>query len=251
MITATKCNGCSKDEVELGKTLKQCAKCGSARYCSRECQKTDWKEHKKVCSSNAGSRAANAAPGASNDTSADRPGPAREGQRQSSSNQSLDTTVEKPFTKLHEKTWLHDRSEKDVFKLLIDSYRMRMDDLYQFQEPEADSLYSGAPNGQKGFRRFLRLVEAKPNLLPSWWSPAKNAECLEFGRADNDHGLKFVIEKHDIQEYYGNNDMPMQLRMLAEGVYGSAIGGHSGAGMLAMKMAQEGGGGMYYTQLDI
>ena len=253
MSTTTKCDGCGKDEVELGKTLKQCAKCGSARYCSRECQKTDWKEHKKVCSSNAGSRAANAAPSASNNTSADRPGPAREGQRHSSSNQNLDTFVEKPFTKLHTKTWLHDRSEKDGFKLLIDSYRMRMEDMYKFGEPEADSLYSGAPNGQKGFRRFLRLAEAKPNLLSAWWSPSKNAECMEFGKTDNQHGLEFVIEKSDIVEYYGNNDMPMQLRMFAEQVYWTGPGGQSGARMLAMRMALEGegAGGMHYTQLDI
>jgi hypothetical protein len=29
--------------------LKKCVKCGEARYCSKECQTQDWKEHQKTC----------------------------------------------------------------------------------------------------------------------------------------------------------------------------------------------------------
>lgn len=29
--------------------LKLCAKCGMARYCSKDCQTTDWAEHKTIC----------------------------------------------------------------------------------------------------------------------------------------------------------------------------------------------------------
>lgn len=43
------CGGCKKDASSLSKPLKHCAKCGEAWYCSRECQKADWKQHKKVC----------------------------------------------------------------------------------------------------------------------------------------------------------------------------------------------------------
>jgi len=39
--------GCSQcGEMEA---LKACAGCGSAKYCSKECQKKAWKEHKKEC----------------------------------------------------------------------------------------------------------------------------------------------------------------------------------------------------------
>lgn len=39
------CNGCFK---VFDKTLK-CSRCGSSRYCSVDCQKKDWNNHKKSC----------------------------------------------------------------------------------------------------------------------------------------------------------------------------------------------------------
>eukprot|EP00984_Skeletonema_dohrnii_P027157 scaffold16617_cov136-Skeletonema_dohrnii-CCMP3373.AAC.2 len=41
------CTGCKK-KVD-GDKLKSCSACFKAKYCSRECQKKDWKMHKKVC----------------------------------------------------------------------------------------------------------------------------------------------------------------------------------------------------------
>ncbi|GAQ90657.1 hypothetical protein KFL_006680060 [Klebsormidium nitens] len=29
--------------------LKRCSRCKSARYCSAQCQRADWKEHRKTC----------------------------------------------------------------------------------------------------------------------------------------------------------------------------------------------------------
>jgi hypothetical protein len=41
---------CLKCEVKEGTSpFKKCARCGIARYCSKECQKGDWKRHKKEC----------------------------------------------------------------------------------------------------------------------------------------------------------------------------------------------------------
>jgi len=48
-----KCDNCSKHESDPEKPLKACSKCQSAHYCSRECQKADFKKHKKVCAEKA------------------------------------------------------------------------------------------------------------------------------------------------------------------------------------------------------
>jgi hypothetical protein len=42
------CNWCGTS-AECA-ALLTCVKCGVARYCSKDCQKADWKEHRKVCS---------------------------------------------------------------------------------------------------------------------------------------------------------------------------------------------------------
>lgn len=42
------CKICGKMVEKI--VLLRCGKCGTARYCGRECQKSDWKLHKKMCS---------------------------------------------------------------------------------------------------------------------------------------------------------------------------------------------------------
>jgi splicing suppressor protein 51 len=77
--------------------------------------------------------------------------------------------INKPFHALNDKKWLHSRPETDVYKLLIDTYRFRMEDDYKFSgDADMDSIYGGAPNGYEGFRRFLKGIEAQNReLLPS------------------------------------------------------------------------------------
>lgn len=40
---------CAHHQAEPDVQLKACQGCGEVRYCSRECQKSDWKEHKGHC----------------------------------------------------------------------------------------------------------------------------------------------------------------------------------------------------------
>ncbi|KAF9207771.1 hypothetical protein BGZ49_010593 [Haplosporangium sp. Z 27] len=213
-----KCYRCSKEQTDL----KRCSKCRVATYCSRECQKEGWKAHKKQCASLA-----------------------------SNAPEPLSTLVVKPFTKLQNKTWLHDRSETDVFKLLIDTYRMRMEDMYKFEGgAEADSVYNGSPDGSEGFKRFLKLAESRPKLLPAWWSQKKATECLEFGASDEWASLAAAVDKLDLIKHYGNDRMPMQLRMFGEQVYGTGPGGMSGVEMLRQMVESENGGG-YCSTINI
>jgi hypothetical protein len=43
------CTTCSALESESGAKLDRCGRCGTAAYCSGECQKRDWKVHKGIC----------------------------------------------------------------------------------------------------------------------------------------------------------------------------------------------------------
>jgi splicing suppressor protein 51 len=168
----------------------------------------------------------------------------------------LSVAIDKPFHRLDTQTWLHDRPEQDVYKLLIDTYRFRVEDDYKLEgDADADSIYGGASDGRQGFRRFLRLAEKRRGLLPSWWSPEKAAECEAVGIKAGWSSLSSAIEKSDVTAHYGSPTMPMQLRMLGEQVYGRGPGGQSGAGMRRIQMMQENGEmenrGMLTSHLDI
>ncbi|KAG8671755.1 hypothetical protein FPOAC2_05112 [Fusarium poae] len=227
------CSVCKKSEPEV--SLKRCAKCSSGAYCSRECQKNDWKQHKKICGK------ASSASSQATESSGSPP-------------KGLDQPIPDPFTRLDNGTYLHNRPEKDVYRLLIDCYRLRVEDMYKIEgEVMEDSLYSGAGDGSVGFQEFLDDISDKKGLLPSWWTPEKERECEEFGMNSSWHNLKFAIVKSDIIEHYGDPQFPMQLRMLGEAVYGEAPGGADGTAMRKMLVSMEAGGmdGMAATLLDI
>ncbi|KAJ7126464.1 hypothetical protein C8R43DRAFT_958199 [Mycena crocata] len=54
------CYTCNKP----GNPLRTCSRCKIARYCSQECQTTDWKEHKQTCIDHQAELAANEDPDA-------------------------------------------------------------------------------------------------------------------------------------------------------------------------------------------
>lgn len=224
------CTSCQKTPPEV--TLKHCAKCSVTLYCPRDCQKADWTAHKKVCGRD-GSTASGSPSGPDVPMANTIFSPSK----------GLDRPIIEPFTRLDNGTWLHDRFEKDVYRLLIDSYRLRVEDNYNLEgEADVDSLYGGASNGLNGFKRFFRLAGSRRGLLPPWWNAEKQRECEEFGMdASQFQDLRCAVEKSDIIENYGDSRFPMQLRMLAEAVYRCGPGGQDGTAMRKAMVAMEQG----------
>ena len=103
----TKCDNCKN----IDSSLKRCAKCKSAAYCDRDCQKAHWKQHKKDCGRLAGGKNSN-------------------GQSEETQPRRSDA---KPFTAIYHGNFLHDRSEEETFKILIDMLRMRQEDTYALE----------------------------------------------------------------------------------------------------------------------
>lgn len=189
----------------------------------------------KIYAENAQARAATDAPSKPQHHSTQAPNTA-------SHNQPLDINIKKPFHRLHAKTWLHGRSERDVYKLLIDTYRLRVvEDNNLTGNVDVDSPYGGATadGGTSGFRRFLRMAQRIPGLLPEWWCPAKTTECIQMGCRTRGWNVEATITIRAIMMYYGDNSMPMQLRMLGEQIYGTGPGGQNGAGVMQLQLQIE------------
>lgn len=163
--------------------------------------------------------------------------------------------IDKPYHRLNSKTWLHDRPEEDVYKLLIDCFRMRQHDDFTTEGlKDKDGLYGGASHSHAGFKRFLVKAEARQDLLPHWWFMGKAAaNCLRMGGGLGATGTEWSslsrkVDKAAIIDHYANPEMPMQLRMLGEQVYLRGPAGQSGVPMIKLKIESE---GMYDMIVDM
>ncbi|KAF9368625.1 hypothetical protein CPB97_004431 [Podila verticillata] len=114
MVDTQKCTKCSKTTGKSRNALKRCAKCKTVLYCSQACQTMDWKAHKKSCGLSAGvvDPIITTLPQGTFNTFSGRPVVTK----------GLNSMINKPFTQLYNKTWLHNHSEKDVFQLLINCF---------------------------------------------------------------------------------------------------------------------------------
>ncbi|KAF4822729.1 hypothetical protein CGCSCA5_v002456 [Colletotrichum siamense] len=236
---AAACQKCKKDITDEG---AECDRC-DVKYCSKSCQNLHWKNHKKSC---ARTRTANpseppryttygwAPPSSSTAWNPSRPTPSR----------GLEAPIVNAFTNLEKRTYLHNRPEKDVYEILIDCYRLRMEDdakIVGIMEP--DSIYaSRSSDGKAGFRRFLETARRSVNgkLLPPWWNDEKQQECEAMAAdAGGWSSLKTKLSKADVIQHYGDDHFPMQLRMIGKFVWGSAPGGQDGTQIRRMLASRE------------
>jgi len=205
------CSKCNKKQSELTIPLKRCAKCQTCLYCSRDCQKADWKTHKKSCgtttSQNGGSG----------------------GSSSSSTN---------PFTAIQENRFFDNKPEDEAFAHIIDSYRLRVEDEYTFMGKHRGIYNQEHPRAD--FNAYLNKAEAA-GVLPKWWNAQKREACVAYGfNKANWSDLNCAVEKSDVIEHYKNPMMPMLLRMVTEMVEGSNVTGQpAGAGLRAMSFMHE------------
>jgi splicing suppressor protein 51 len=222
--SCTVCKKAASDDVELN----VCAKCKTTYYCSRDCQKADWKSHKRTCGKD----------------SFETTGLINSENYSSPFIDILEAHNAKPFTTLDNHTYLHNRPDKDVYKLLIDCFRMKQADDNRFEnKTDSNSVYTGAANSLPGFRKFMEKASTARNLLPPGWNADKQKECEAFGMGETFSSLKKKTTKEEIIDHYRVQQMPMQLRMLGETIYGCGPGGQDGTPMRKMMMSMENNAG--------
>lgn len=197
------CTKCQKTQAEV--PLKRCAKCQNQLYCSRDCQKADWKAHKAFCASSQQSGTQSAPKATTNFDG-------------------MPKVARDFFKNICPDNYLHQFSEKDAFGQLIDCYRMRIEDDYSFAG-DTRGLYN-EDDPLADFQEFLDMAEIRNGILPSWWSDGERMECEERAMDTSQWSdLNSAVEKQDIIDHYGDATMPMKLRLLAEKIYGKKIEG--------------------------
>lgn len=210
MVTPTeatrRCINCQVLESEKDEPLKRCAHCPTAFYCSRECQKADWKIHKLVC----------ARPPKPSPACTENPDPSAVG------GHSPGFKAVNMLLGLNRDDSLHELSEKDVFAQLIDSFRLRITE---------EAEYGGNIRGtyadrdiRSAFGAFLDLAESREGILPYWWNKLKREECESMAAdAKGWSDINCAVDKHQIVEHYEDILMPVMLRVLGEKIYGKGL----------------------------
>ncbi|CAE7221112.1 hypothetical protein CFE70_010717 [Pyrenophora teres f. teres 0-1] len=238
---APRCANCNKSAAECSlANLQQCSRCKTTEYCGRDCQKADWKTHKKICAQQANANAGDP-PSTIHSTSYSAP-----------RLKTLEQHVPNPFTLLDEGTYLRRRPEKDVYRLLIDAFRMRSeDDMKLENKPMPNSIYTGKPSSIEPFKKFLSLAATRKGLLPAWWTAEHQRGCEKFAESGEWKDVRKKVTKAQMIQHYGDDKAPMQLRMLAEAVYGVGPMNQNGAGMrrLLRQMESGGSGNSYFMNM--
>ncbi|KAI0449463.1 hypothetical protein F5B21DRAFT_518147 [Xylaria acuta] len=193
--------------------------CGGTYYCDKMCEKADYEKHKKSCTKLVVF--------------------------------ALIKDIYDPFNRLKRGDYLQGRPDIDVYKTLIDAYRLRMDDNALVEVRHEDSIYGKSKDGLAGFHQFLDRARAIPRMMPSWWDDKKQAECEELGRQTGWSSLTATIKELDVCNHYNplkhytarkhftdvarkyykdvaREDhydiyIDVQLRLLAEDIYGTSI----------------------------
>lgn len=214
-----RCTTCRKAATTT--PLSRCARCGTACYCTRSCQLTDWKAHKQTCGKPArdfppdfqwfnhpffAAAAAATETGGVNDLHA------------------LTRYAVVRHVGLDSAAWLNTQDRASVHSRIIDAYRIRMQEengVFPGVFPFRD--YQPVPH----FQRFLELATSA-GCLPGWWHEYHTQRCVRIAtREDGGACVLRPITTLEFQERYGYDEdadwrlVVTQLRRVAKQVYGS------------------------------
>jgi hypothetical protein len=188
----TFCDNCFALASELPQPLKRCTGCQSLSYCSKECQKQHWSNHKPFCHLVQGKGAPNSF-----------------------------------LTHVGSK-----KGEECVVNMVIDSYRIRVHHDHLYRQDDHGIYYQGKrlPEGNTfangdvyaDFQNYLDHAEAV-KILPEWWDFYKRMECLgkAVDREANKQNIFEPIEEDGLMNRYnGDRQIRSTLILLAELVVG-------------------------------
>ncbi|KAI0447294.1 hypothetical protein F4803DRAFT_575457 [Xylaria telfairii] len=239
------CAKCKKKRDE--DQMRNC--CDDIYYCNRKCERANYANHKDSCPKTAEAKE----PSLHHAGSTSSESGTAEKRALLPPPDPLIKDIYDPFNRLKRGDYLQGRPDTDVYRILIDSYRLRMSDNNVFTNVRhEDSIYGNSKDGVAGFLRFLNRAKAIPRMMPSWWDAKKETECVELGRQTGWSSLSAVIHAAEIRKHYNPPKLytsrkhftdaarkyykdvarethyeiyiDVQLRLLAEDIYGTGIG---------------------------
>ncbi|RSL47898.1 hypothetical protein CEP53_009758 [Fusarium sp. AF-6] len=122
--------------------------------------------------------------------------------------------------------WLHFVPDTRLYSYLIDSFRLRMQDIKARPITRLDVFYRDWNKNIAGFKHYLDLAEQTPGLLPLGWKP-KRAACESLCQLDPYYDLSRLdtLYKSSIITHHGSDSgFILRLRELAQAVFGYAPG---------------------------
>lgn len=110
----------------------------------------------------------------------------------------------------------------EAYYYIVDSYRLRVDDEYNWTG-DAGGLYGGETDD--AFSEFAQYVELarEKNLLPRDWNERSDRDLNKVAAKL----LPYALEKSDLKDldrYKSSPFISIELRGLAEAIYGHSIG---------------------------
>ena len=162
------------------------------------------------------------------------------------------------FSRLMCNRFLWDFPEHDVYTLIIDAYRLRMDDFPRFDNVSQMRavIYGGQDlDARGGLERFIHLAGKRPGILPPWWDSSKEEMCLKLAMGgiteDELPGLpkntrkwlnmskRPTVDKAELISHYGDSYFPMKLRLLTDVIYSCSLGNNDGTPLKRMRAQLE------------